>query len=72
MRCHVTWTYPIPAAWPSAVLELAQVLYDGAGNRLVLADAMEEAGHVEMAEHFRSEEWHPKGCFELDTILNEQ
>jgi hypothetical protein len=61
--------YPAPAAWPSAVVELAQALYDGAGDRLVLADALEEAGHGELAGHFRSEEWHPKGCWAMDVVL---
>jgi hypothetical protein len=62
-------SYPTPAAWPSAVVELAQALYDGAGDRLVLADALEEAGHGELAAHFRSEEAHPKGCFAMDLVL---
>jgi hypothetical protein len=64
--------YPAPTAWPSAVFELAQALYDGAGDRLVLADAMEEAGQGELALHFRGEEWHPKGCFAMDLILGKE
>jgi hypothetical protein len=61
--------YTAPAAWPSTVIDLAQSLYDGNDNRLILADALEEAGHLELAEHFRKEEWHPKGCWVVDMIL---
>lgn len=64
--------YPAPSAWPTAVIELAQALYDGADDRLILADALEEAGHGELAAHFRSEEWHPKGCFVMDLILGKE
>jgi hypothetical protein len=56
-------------SWPSVVVELAQSLYDGTGDRLILADALEEAGHQELAEHFRAEEWHPKGCWVVDLVL---
>jgi hypothetical protein len=34
-----------------------------------LHDALLEAGHPELAEHFQQEQWHPKGCFALDLIL---
>jgi hypothetical protein len=61
--------YAAPASWPGAVVELAQAMYDGAGDRLVLADALEEAGHQELAQHFRAEEWHPKGCWVVDLVL---
>jgi len=37
--------YQAPDHWPSTVTDLAQALYDGDGNRLVLADALEEHGH---------------------------
>lgn len=33
-----------------------------------LADALMEAGHIELAEHFR-EPVHPKGCWAMDVIL---
>jgi hypothetical protein len=64
--------YPAPASWPSAVVQLATSLYEGQQCRLPLSDALEEAGHPELAEHFRKEEWHPKGCWVLDLILNKQ
>ncbi|OAI53022.1 hypothetical protein AYO44_16365 [Planctomycetaceae bacterium SCGC AG-212-F19] len=61
--------YAAPASWPSVVVDLAQGLYDGRGDRLIFADALEEAGHTELAEHFRAEEWHPKGCWAVDLVL---
>jgi len=54
--------YPTPASWHSLVTDLAQQLNDGADVRLVLHDALLDAGHAELAEHFRAEECHPKGC----------
>lgn len=61
--------YPAPAAWPPLVVDLAQQLYDGADVRLILHDALLDAGHAELAEHFRLEESHPKGCWGVDSIL---
>lgn len=61
--------YAAPSHWPATVVGLAQALYDGQDNRLILADGLEEAGHAELAEHFRAEEWHPKGCWVMDMIL---
>jgi hypothetical protein len=63
--------YASPPCWPSPVLDLAQALYDGHDNRLILADALEESGHEELARHFRQEEWHPKGCWVMDAILGQ-
>ncbi|OAI48648.1 hypothetical protein AYO44_06710 [Planctomycetaceae bacterium SCGC AG-212-F19] len=64
--------YPAPAAWPGVVIDLAQALYDGHANRLILADALEENGHQELAQHFRGEEWHMKGCWAMDVILRKE
>jgi len=61
--------YPVPASWPPLVVDLALQLYDGADVRLVLHDALLDAGHQELAEHFRNEEWHPKGCWAMDVML---
>jgi hypothetical protein len=62
--------YRAPASWPSTVVQLAASLYQGQNCRLPLSDALEESGHQELAEHFRKEEWHPKGCFAMDLILD--
>ena len=44
-------------------------LYDGQDRAFALHDALLEAGHAELAEHFRQETWHPKGCWVVDLIL---
>jgi len=61
--------YPAPPSWPSLIVDLAQQLYDGADVRLVLHDALLDAGHQELAEHFANEDRHPKGCWAMDAIL---
>jgi hypothetical protein len=58
-----------PESWPAAVVELAQALYAGEDCRLPLSDALEESGWVELADHFRREEWHPRGCWLLDLAV---
>jgi hypothetical protein len=64
--------YPAPATWPSLIVDLAQQLYDGANVRLILHDALLDAGHAELAEHFQREESHPRGCWALDLLLAKQ
>jgi hypothetical protein len=61
--------YPASASWPSTVVQLAESLYNGVDCRLLLSEALEEVGHVELAEHFSKEQWHPKGCWVMDMIL---
>lgn len=58
-----------PQVWPVGVLRLAEALYAGADVAFALADALLEAGHPELAEHFRAEAWHPKGCWVVDLVL---
>lgn len=61
--------YPAPASWPTDVVHLADAMYAGQDcHHYALHDALLEAGHAEMAEHFR-EPGHPKGCWALDLIL---
>jgi hypothetical protein len=60
---------PAPDYWPSSVLHLASALYDGQDCGFALHDALIETGHAELAEHFRQEQAHPKGCWPLDVIL---
>src|SRR5262249_10135157 len=64
--------YAAPASWPGVVIEPAQALYDGTGDRLILPDALEEAGHKELAQHVRDEEWHPRGCWVVDLLLGKE
>jgi hypothetical protein len=64
--------YRTPPAWPSTVVQLAESLYAGQDCAFALHDALLEAGHAELAEHFREETWHPKGCWVVDLILGKQ
>jgi hypothetical protein len=57
---------PVPPL-PSIVVQLAEALYSGTGASFALHDALLEAGHDTLAEHFREGE-HPKGCWALDLI----
>lgn len=59
-----------PPAWPDTALTLAQALYAGEKTAPALEKALAEAGHADLAEHFR---WpaHPKGCWALDLILGQ-
>jgi hypothetical protein len=61
--------YPAPPLWPSTVVQLAESLYAGQDCAFALHDALLEAGHAELAEHFREEKLHPKGCWVMDLVL---
>jgi hypothetical protein len=60
------------AHWPSTVVQLAEALYNEQDCAFALHDALLDAGHAELADHFRQEQRHPKGCFALDLILNKK
>lgn len=65
--------YPAPPVWPAAVVSLAQAMYNGDSVSFALYDALLEAGHPDLAEHFKdATASHPKGCFALDIILGKQ
>jgi hypothetical protein len=64
--------YPAPPSWPSTVVQLAESVYAGQDCAFALHDALLEAGHAELAEHFRQEQWHPKGCWVVDLILGKE
>ena len=61
--------YSTPLYWPSVIVQLAEALYEQQDVAFALADALEEAGHAELAEHFREEKEHPKGCWAMDLVL---
>jgi len=61
--------YPSPPSWPLPVVKLAESLYAGEDCSFALHDALLEAGHPELAEHFAKEQGHPKGCWVVDMIL---
>lgn len=54
--------------WPSAIVELAQSLYAGKDAAFALVDALLEFGYPDLAEHFRQEMDHPKGCWVVDML----
>lgn len=62
-------TYPGPSCWPAAVVRLAEALYAGEDCTFALYDALLEAGHADLAEHFGGKQWHPKGCWVVDFLL---
>lgn len=64
--------FPAPDHWPTTVVLLADALYNGQVRCFTLADALEESGHAELADHFRQEQDHPKGCWTLDLILGKE
>jgi hypothetical protein len=64
--------YPAPAHWPVTVIQLAEALYAGEDCAFALHDALLEAGHSELAAHFKEEQWHPKGCWVVDMILGKK
>ncbi len=59
---------PEGASWPSAVVKLAEASYAGEDCAFALRDALLEAGHPELAEHFADKD-HPKGCWAVDLLL---
>lgn len=60
-----------PAHWPEPVVRLAEGVYAGEASAFALHDALLDAGHAELAEHFR-EGFHPKGCWATDLILGKK
>jgi hypothetical protein len=61
--------YSVPNHWPANVIHLADAMYNGQDCGFALHDALLEAGHHDLAIHFRREYFHPKGCWALDVIL---
>jgi hypothetical protein len=57
-----------PQDLPAVVRQLAEALYAGEDCAFALHDALEEAGHAELAEHFLAA-GHPRGCWALDALL---
>jgi len=63
-RCPV-----VSVPWPTTVIQLADALSNGQDCGFALHDALLDAGHSQLAEHFRQEQTHPKGCWVLDLLL---
>jgi hypothetical protein len=64
--------YLAPASWPLSVVRLAASLYEGQDCSFALHDALLEAGHAELAEHFQKEQRHSKGCWVVDRVLDKK
>lgn len=58
--------------WPSAIVGLAESLYAGKDAAFALVDALLEFGHPDLAEHFRQEKDHPKGCWVVDMLTGRE
>ena len=48
--------------WSAEIVSLAEAVYAGTGDHFALCDALADAGHPELAEHFGTP-GHPKGCW---------
>jgi len=59
----------VAVRWPATVAQLAGAVDRGQPGSFALHAALLDAGHAELASHFESEDWHPKGCWVVDTIL---
>jgi hypothetical protein len=62
---------PQPSSWSSPIVKLAEAIYAGEDCSFALHDALLEAGHPELAEHFKDKD-HPKGCWVLDLLLGKE
>jgi hypothetical protein len=62
----------LPAYLSLAVVQLAGAVYRGHDCGFALHDALLENGQTEIADHFRREKWHPKGCWALDLLLHKE
>jgi hypothetical protein len=67
-RRHRYVPYPAPDAWPATVVQVAGALQNSQDCSFALHDALLEAGHPELADHFKLAT-HPKDCWALDLIL---
>ena len=59
----------VPASWPAIVVQLADALYHGEDCSFALHDALLEAGHPDLADHFNQGTRHSMMCWALDLIL---
>ena len=64
--------YAVPSFWPSTVVQLAVALYHGENCGFALHDALLKSWHPDLADHFRQEQHHPKGCWIVDLLLGKE
>jgi hypothetical protein len=71
---------PTPEHWPATIVQLAEAVSNGQDCSFALHDALLEAGHAELADHFCQVRQHPKtrkafsgrqvrGCWAIDLIV---
>lgn len=58
--------------WPIVVVQVAEAVYAGQEAAFALRDALLDAGHPDLADHFVGDETHPKGCWALDLIMGRE
>lgn len=58
-----------PAGFSAEVVAIARTMYAGMDRRDLLREALLQAGHTDLADHFKPA-GHPKGCWALDVILS--
>jgi len=63
---------PAQRHWPATVVQLARAFEDGQNCGFALHDALLDVGHADLADHFRQEQTHPKGCWVLDLLLGKE
>jgi hypothetical protein len=61
-----------PPSWPAIVRQLVEALDHGEACSFALHDALLEAGHAELAELFRQEDWQPKRGWVVDLVIGEE
>lgn len=59
---------PLLPELPGAVTELAEAIYGGVDAGFALGDMLFECAAADLADHFRAEDWHPKGCWAIDLL----
>jgi hypothetical protein len=63
---------PLPRAdFCAELVAVARTMYAGMDRRAPLRQALVQAGHTDLADHFRTAT-HPKGCWALDIILGKR
>jgi len=62
----------VPDSWPVTVVQLAEAIYNGEECGFALHDALLDSGQADLAQHFREQKQHPKGCWALDLLLGKE
>lgn len=63
---------PLSACWPMTVVQLFHSFQEGQDCTFALHDALLDAGHPDLAQHFQDEKDHPKGCWAMDLLSGKE